>query len=104
MANRIQVRRDTAANWASVNPVLGQGEHGYVLDTGDTKTGDGVTAWNSLAYSSRSDGSLTATYVPKPAGIADGQVAVWNAATSTWVPATPTTAGLSAALSIAFGG
>jgi hypothetical protein len=64
MSNRIQVRRDTAANWTSVNPVLAPGEHGYVTDTGDTKTGDGVTAWTSLGFSSRGDGSLNATYAP----------------------------------------
>lgn len=48
MAQKFQVRRDTAANWASSNPVLSQGEQGYVLDTGDRKYGDGVTAWNAL--------------------------------------------------------
>jgi hypothetical protein len=60
----IQDRRDTAAGWAAANPVLAQGEHGYVTDTGDTKTGDGVTAWASLGFSSRGDASLNATYAP----------------------------------------
>lgn len=46
----IQVRRDTAANWTSVNPVLLQGEHGRETDTGKEKCGDGTTAWNSLGY------------------------------------------------------
>jgi hypothetical protein len=46
----IQVRRDTAANWASVNPVLHQGEYGRETDTGKEKCGDGATAWNSLGY------------------------------------------------------
>jgi len=50
MADVIQIRRDTAANWTSVNPVLHQGEHGLETDTGKEKIGDGVTAWNSLAY------------------------------------------------------
>lgn len=50
MANRIQIRRDTAANWSAANPVLGQGEEGYETDTGKIKLGDGTTAWNSLGY------------------------------------------------------
>lgn len=51
MANpKIQLRHDTAANWASVNPVLLEGEVGIETDTRKQKFGDGVTAWNSLAY------------------------------------------------------
>lgn len=51
MANKIQWRRDTAANWTSVNPILADGMPGYEKDTGKVKIGDGTTAWNSLAYS-----------------------------------------------------
>jgi len=51
MANKIQWRRDTAANWTSVNPVLSDGMPGYEKDTGKLKIGDGVTAWNLLPYS-----------------------------------------------------
>lgn len=47
----IQLRRDTAANWASTNPVLASGEAGLETDTNKTKYGNGSTAWNSLAYS-----------------------------------------------------
>ena len=32
MAQRIQVCRDTKANWESNNPILGQGEIGLDLD------------------------------------------------------------------------
>lgn len=46
----IQVRRDTAANWTSVNPTLASGEHGLETDTGRVKIGDGSTAWTSLVY------------------------------------------------------
>jgi len=46
----IRLRRDTAAQWASVNPVLGSGEPGIETDTNKGKIGDGVTPWNSLAY------------------------------------------------------
>ena len=50
MSVRIQLRRDTAANWASTNPTLTQGEPGLETDTGRVKYGNGSTAWNSLGY------------------------------------------------------
>jgi len=50
MSATIQIRRDTAANWTSANPVLAQGEQGYETDTHRTKFGDGSTAWASLGY------------------------------------------------------
>jgi hypothetical protein len=47
----IQVRRDTAANWTSVNPVLASGEIGFETDTNKFKIGlGGTTAWTSLDY------------------------------------------------------
>lgn len=50
MSTKIQMRRDTAANWASANPVLLRGEFGFEYDTNKLKIGDGFTAWNSLEY------------------------------------------------------
>ena len=50
MANRIQLRRGGAQEWANSNPTLAQGELGIELDTGRFKIGDGVTAWNTLTY------------------------------------------------------
>ena len=50
MATKIQLRRDTAANWTSANPTLSQGELGYETDTDKVKIGDGTTAWASLGY------------------------------------------------------
>lgn len=47
---RIQLRRDTAANWTSANPVLLVGEVGFETDTRKLKLGDGSTAWTSLLY------------------------------------------------------
>jgi hypothetical protein len=47
----IKLRRDTAANWTSVNPTLAAGEQGLETNTGKIKVGDGSTAWASLAYS-----------------------------------------------------
>lgn len=47
---RIQLRRDPAATWTSVNPVLLEAEMGVETDTGLFKFGDGTTAWNLLDY------------------------------------------------------
>lgn len=50
MASIIQIRRDTAANWTSANPILAQGELGLETDTLKVKAGDGSTAWTSASY------------------------------------------------------
>jgi len=47
---RLQLRRDTAANWTSNNPTLAAGEVGVETDTTKFKIGDGSTAWTSLGY------------------------------------------------------
>lgn len=50
MTTRIKLRRDTAANWTTANPILAAGEPGLETDTGKIKYGDGVTAWDSLTH------------------------------------------------------
>lgn len=47
---RIKLRRDTGANWTSVNPVLDLGEPGYETDTQQMKIGNGVDDWTTLPY------------------------------------------------------
>jgi hypothetical protein len=55
MAIRIQLRRDTASNWTTNNPLLYPGEMGIETDTGKFKIGPAVTAptvgtaWNSIS-------------------------------------------------------
>lgn len=51
MATRIQVRRDTAANWAAApTTVLASGEIGFESDTLQFKIGDGTAQWQNLEY------------------------------------------------------
>ncbi len=50
MVARIQIRRDTSADWTSTNPTLSQGELGYETNTDKFKIGDGATTWNNLGY------------------------------------------------------
>jgi len=64
---RFQLRRDTAATWAAVNPVLGPGEPALEIDTMLVKYGDGVSEWNSLPYASIDLPAVVAAY-------ADGEV------------------------------
>jgi hypothetical protein len=56
MAIQIQYRRGTETEWSSANPVLAIGEPGYETDTGKFKVGNGITNWNSLAYSTGDPG------------------------------------------------
>lgn len=47
---KIQVRRDTSANWASANPTPASGEPCFETDTNKLKIGDGTTPYNNLPY------------------------------------------------------
>lgn len=86
MTYTIQLRRDDAAAWTSVNPILHDGELGWERDTGKFKIGNGATVWNSLPYTSAvpddlvealddlSDVDLTGAAAGKILGTADGLV------------------------------
>ena len=51
----IRLRRDTAQNWTSNNPILKIGEPGLETNTRKLKIGDGSSTWNQLQYISGSD-------------------------------------------------
>lgn len=86
MAVQIQLRRGSAANWSSTNPILAQGELGYELDTGKFKIGNGVNAWNTLGY----------TFGNTLSGLADvaasnpsaGSLLVYQTSINKWVAST----------------
>ena len=50
MAFRVQIRRDTLLNWNTNDPILLDGEFGYVTDTGEFKIGNGIDSFSSLNY------------------------------------------------------
>ena len=50
MADIIQVRRDTLANWTLNDPVLADGELAFEKDTKKLKVGDGVSSYTQLSY------------------------------------------------------
>jgi hypothetical protein len=67
MAVRIQLRRDTAANWTSNNPVLREGEIGIETDTFKMKVGNGSSTWAQITQYMNivPDGNLTIEdYIP----------------------------------------
>lgn len=82
MAQQIQIRRDTAANWASANPVPAQGELCYETDTGVLKIGDGSSTYGILAEFTSGGGGGGATNLS------------WIAATSVVASSTGTDATL----------
>jgi hypothetical protein len=63
MATRIRLRRGTAAEWTSEDPVLGLGEAGFETDTGQLKIGDGTTAWGDLEYLAGEGGEMSAAAI-----------------------------------------
>jgi hypothetical protein len=52
---RIQVRRGTASQWTSVNPILAAGEMGVESDSNLFKFGNGSSTWTALSYANNSD-------------------------------------------------
>lgn len=73
---QIKLRRDTAANFTSKNPVLGVGEPAYETDTKKLKIGDGTTAYNSLDYFTSGGGSSTNISATLPLKIVDGVISL----------------------------
>lgn len=60
----IKLRRSTAAQWATANPVLGSGEPGFESDTNKLKLGDGTSTWTALGYSSGGGGVAISDTAP----------------------------------------
>jgi len=84
MASQIQLRRDTAANWLSVNPILAQGELGVETDTGRMKLGNGVDSWDELAYNpfAASLNDLTDVTITN---VQNGDFLRYNNSASVWI-------------------
>jgi hypothetical protein len=75
MASKIQIRRDTLANWTSNNPVLSSGETAFVLDENKFKVGNGSSAFINLPYlDSREAEKLKTSRVIQLSGDVSGSV------------------------------
>lgn len=74
---RMQQKRGTAAEWASTNPVLADGEIGFERDTGTVKVGNGIDTWANLVPLLRSVLSPTAAeWTASIRVLAQGEVAI----------------------------
>jgi len=60
MTTRIKLRRDTAANWTTNDPILALGEAGYDTTNNQLRVGDGTTAWSLLSAVSGTSNKITA--------------------------------------------
>jgi len=56
---RIQVRRGTASQWSTTNPVLAAGEMGVETDTNKFKFGNGTATWTALSYANADTAGIT---------------------------------------------
>lgn len=63
ITGQVQIRNDTAHNWAVENPVLLPGELGLETDTGNGKFGDGETTWNSLKYAFQRNNNRSVEFI-----------------------------------------
>jgi hypothetical protein len=101
---RIQLRRDTAANWTSSNPVLRAGEVGIETDTLKFKVGNGTSTWTQITgYANVTPSSLTSSlsaYIEsgdlgQPSGpaqltaggdllVPQNEIVMWSAETNTY--------------------
>lgn len=66
----IRLRRGTATQWSTVNPILAAGEIGIETNTRKFKFGNGTTAWNGLDYAV---GSVATEGVTVPWGNVTGK-------------------------------
>lgn len=69
METRIQIRRDTAANWDSNNPVLAIGEIGFDITNNQLRVGDGIKTWGQLSLLEASGSAATTAYDNSLSGI-----------------------------------
>ena len=77
MANTIQHKRGSSANWTSTDPTLAAGEFGFETDTGKLKVGDGSTAWSALGYFAPAP-PPSYTITPNPSSVDEGNILTFN--------------------------
>lgn len=86
---KIVLRKATALDWVTVNPVLQYGELALETDTRKLKAGDGTTAWADLLYITLGDGSFDGTLASLVdtdlSGLADRSLLWWNGAQQRWI-------------------
>jgi hypothetical protein len=69
METRIQIRRDTAANWNNNNPVLAIGEIGFDVTNNQLRVGDGIKTWGQLSILEAVGAAATTAYDNSVSGL-----------------------------------
>jgi hypothetical protein len=96
MASRIQIRRDTLANWLSNNPVLSSGEAAFVIDENKFRVGNGSSAFADLPYlDSREAEKLKTSRIIELSGDISGSV-TFDGSASVGISTTLSNSGVSA--------
>jgi limonene-1,2-epoxide hydrolase len=83
---RIQVRRGTASQWSTTNPVLAAGEMGVETDTNLFKFGNGTSTWTALSYANNSDvaiGEISQDAINNALSLGAGLTKSYNDGTNT---------------------
>lgn len=76
MADQIKLRRGTATQWTSSDPVLAVGELGFETDTNKFKLGNGSDTWSDLVYFVDENGVDLSLYAPLSSPTFTGDVQI----------------------------
>ena len=78
---RIQIRRDTLANWLAVDPILADGEIGYIKDSNNIKIGNGVNKFSQIENLNQEDSQILLQHInnkENPHEVTKAQVGLGN--------------------------
>jgi hypothetical protein len=70
----IRIRRSTASEWTTANPVLAAGEIGFESNTGRFKFGNGSASWSSLQYFTAVTTNTKANWISTNPVLPSGQI------------------------------
>jgi hypothetical protein len=90
MAVQIQLRRGTAAQWSSVNPIIAEGEICVELDTHKFKVGNGILHWNDLQYTTNQNTLALMDDVDTSTKV-DGSLLIYETGINKWKASTDLT-------------
>lgn len=85
---RIQVRRGTASEWTTANPVLAAGEMGVETNTNKFKFGNGTDTWSALSYAAADAagiGEISQDAINQALSVGDGLTKVYDDNANTMV-------------------
>lgn len=92
MPVQIQLRRGTAAQWSSINPIIAEGELCVELDTSKFKIGDGIHHWNDIPYSENRNTLANMATDVDVTYLTTGSLLIYNTGINKWEASTDLTA------------